>query len=60
MMPIVGKQIQRGVPPKFLITFGFFSFAVFCFWMSTASAEASVIVFFFLPFAAARFQVRPC
>jgi MFS transporter, DHA2 family, multidrug resistance protein len=48
MMPIVGKQIQRGVPPKFLITFGFFSFAVFCFWMSTASAEAGVM-FFFLP-----------
>lgn len=47
MMPVVGKQIQRGVPPKYFITAGFFFFAIFCFWMSGASAEAGVMFFFF-------------
>lgn len=45
-MPIVGKQIQRGVPPKYLITAGFMMFAIFCFWMSSASSEAGVAFFF--------------
>ncbi|MGN6511247.1 MAG: DHA2 family efflux MFS transporter permease subunit [Chitinophaga sp.] len=47
MMPIVGKLIQRGVAPKYLITCGFFFFAIFCFWMSGASAEAGIMFFFF-------------
>lgn len=46
MMPMVGKMIQRGVPPKYLITGGFMMFAIFCFWMSTASPEAGVMFFF--------------
>lgn len=48
LMPIVGKQLQRGVPAKYLITVGFMMFAIFCFWMSTASPEAGV-AFFFTP-----------
>ncbi len=48
MMPMVGKAIQRGVPPKYLITSGFLIFAIFCFWMSSASPEAGEI-FFFVP-----------
>lgn len=48
MMPMVGKMIQRGVPPKYLITGGFLIFAIFCFWMSTASPDAGVM-FFFIP-----------
>jgi len=48
MMPLVGKAIQRGVPPKYLITTGFTLFAIFCFWMSFASGDAGV-TFFFLP-----------
>lgn len=46
MMPLVGKAIQRGVPPKYLITAGFLTFAIFCFWMSGASPEAGVLFFF--------------
>lgn len=48
MMPIVGKAIQRGVPPKYLITSGFVIFAFFCFWMSSASSDAGTS-FFFMP-----------
>lgn len=48
MMPMVGKAIQRGVPPKYLITGGFLIFAIFCFWMSTASPDAGEM-FFFVP-----------
>lgn len=48
MMPMVGKMIQRGVAPKYLITGGFLIFSIFCFWMSTASPEAGVM-FFFVP-----------
>ncbi|MGX5817834.1 DHA2 family efflux MFS transporter permease subunit [Chitinophaga lutea] len=46
MMPMVGKAIQRGVPPKYLITGGFLLFAIFCFWMSLASPDAGVMFFF--------------
>ncbi|ATL45821.1 MFS transporter [Chitinophaga caeni] len=48
MMPLVGKAMSKGVPPKYLITAGFMIFSFFCFWMSTASPEAGV-AFFFVP-----------
>lgn len=48
MMPIAGKAMQKGLPSKYLISSGFIIFAIFCFWMSTASPEAGV-AFFFVP-----------
>ncbi|MEH0157728.1 DHA2 family efflux MFS transporter permease subunit [Limibacter armeniacum] len=48
LMPFVGKSLQRGVAPKYLIMIGFSMFAVFCFWMSGASPEAG-FAFFFMP-----------
>ncbi|BDC98790.1 DHA2 family efflux MFS transporter permease subunit [Persicobacter psychrovividus] len=47
-MPIVGKLMQKGAYPKYLLFVGFGVYAIFSFWMSLASPMAGM-VFFVMP-----------
>ncbi|MFM2206511.1 MAG: hypothetical protein RL213_486 [Bacteroidota bacterium] len=40
MMPMIGKMLQKGVPPQILSTFGFFFFFLFTFLMSKSNLSS--------------------
>ena len=48
MMPMIGKMLQRGVPPQILSTFGFFFFFMFT-WMLSKSTLSSGESDFYIP-----------
>ncbi len=48
MMPMIGKMLQRGVPPQILATFGFFFFFLFT-WLMSRSTLNSGESDFYLP-----------
>lgn len=48
-MPIVGMSLQKGAPPKTLITAGFIITAIFVFWCSRIITPATAAEAFFWP-----------
>ncbi|MFM7216538.1 MAG: DHA2 family efflux MFS transporter permease subunit [Bacteroidota bacterium] len=48
MMPMIGKMLQKGVPPQILSTFGFFFFFLFT-WLMSKSTLSSGQSDFYLP-----------
>lgn len=48
-MPIVGRLLQRGINPKFLIVFGFLTTAIFVGWISLILTSSTSESYFFWP-----------
>lgn len=49
MMPMIGKILSKGIPPKFLIAFGFSITAIFVFWCSFLMSPTTGQSDFFWP-----------
>ncbi len=46
MMPMIGKMLQKGVPPQILATFGFFFFFLFTWFLSKSTLQSGESEFY--------------
>jgi DHA2 family multidrug resistance protein len=49
LMPMIGKLLQKGIPPKYLIAFGFFATMLFVWWCSFLMSPTTSQASFFWP-----------
>lgn len=49
MMPFVGRMIQKGVPQKYMVAFGFGVFFLFTYWMYTVMTPDTGVEHFYWP-----------
>jgi DHA2 family multidrug resistance protein len=49
LMPMIGKLLQKGIPPKYLIAFGFFNTMLFVWWCSFLMSPTTSQASFFWP-----------